>query len=245
MNIVIPMAGLGQRFIAAGSLVPKPMIKVADRPMYAWAVESLPLDKACQIIFVLLRVQPQVKELENDIRDRYRQFSPKILFVEAPTKGQAETVLRVRVEINSNTPLLIHNADTAFIADSEWSSHALSCNAGGALVVFRSDEKRWSYSREGPDGWVVEVREKRVISPWASTGTYWFRKGSDFVRLAERRMEEKRLESGEFYIAPLYNDLIAEGQMVKNYEARKILCFGTPEDLNASLPRLRGWGYEK
>ena len=48
------MAGRGQRFVDAGYTVPKPMIPVLGRPMYAWAVESLPLALASRLVFVCL-----------------------------------------------------------------------------------------------------------------------------------------------------------------------------------------------
>ena len=117
--------------------------------------------------------------------------------------------------------------------------NALSCGADGALLVFEANEERWSFSRENNDGWVVEVREKQVISPWASTGTYWFAKGSDSVRLARACINHDRRASGEFYVAPLYNDLIAEGGKVRNYVISELFCFGTPEDMNETMSRMR------
>ena len=99
---------------------------------------------------------------------------------------------------------------------------------------------RWSFSRENSAGFVDDVREKEVISPWATTGTYWFRRGSDFVRVAEARLQSKRREASEYYVGPLYSDLLAEGAKIKNFPIRKLYCFGTPEDLEATLRELGG-----
>jgi NDP-sugar pyrophosphorylase family protein len=238
LNIVMPMAGLGSRFRDAGYQVPKPLIEVKGRPMYAWATESLPLEKCTRLIFILLASQPECPALTRDIQQRYAKFNPKILTVPALTAGQAITVLRAKEFINAAEPLLIHNADTAFEADHSWVEAAWREAADGALLVFQSNEKRWSYSRENAAGWVTEVREKEVISPWASTGTYWFRSGADFVRLAETRQQTGRREVAEYYVGPLYNDLIAGVARVKNYPIRKLFCFGTPEDLTATLREL-------
>ena len=54
MNIVMPMAGRGHRFVEAGIDVPKPLIDVRGRPMYAWATDGLPLDEANRLIFICL-----------------------------------------------------------------------------------------------------------------------------------------------------------------------------------------------
>jgi NDP-sugar pyrophosphorylase family protein len=240
MNIVIPMAGLGSRFRLAGFDRAKPLIPVEGRPMYTWAVESLPLEKATRLIFILLRSQPEFTELRTDILHRYGKFPIEILDVPSLTAGQSETVMRAETTIDNGTPLLIHNADTAFEIDPAWNDTAERDKLDGALLVFRSTEARWSYSRPDKNGWIREVREKEVISAWASTGTYWFARGSDFARLARRQAAGQDREKGEYYVGPLYNDLIEAGARVRNFEIKRLLCFGTPEDLLKSLETLTG-----
>lgn len=238
LNIVVPMAGLGSRFAQAGYTVPKPLIDVRGRPMYAWAADSLPLKFATHLIFILLSSQPEFPQLRDDILRRYAKHNPLVLEVPELTAGQAITVLRAKEAIDNDEPLLIHNADTAFTVDSSWAQQAWRLNCDGALLVFESNEKRWSFSREREDGWVVEVREKEVISPWASTGTYWFRRGADFVRLAEERVQSGRKEAAEYYVGPLYNDLIVKGARVRNFRIERLYCFGTPEDYEKTLREL-------
>ena len=243
LNIVIPMAGLGSRFRDAGYSVPKPLIEVLGRPMYAWAAESLPLAQSSQLIFILLKSQPEFPELERDIHERYRAYHPVVLSVPELTAGQSMTVLRAKELINREEPLLIHNADTAFTVDPGWVAQAWQEPCDGALLVFPSTESRWSFSRTNLEGWVEEVREKKVISPWATTGTYWFRRGSDFVRAAEMQRNSERREASEFYVGPLYNDLIAAGARVKNYPIDQLFCLGTPEDLTVTLAEVKRTGF--
>jgi NDP-sugar pyrophosphorylase family protein len=238
LNIVMPMAGLGSRFRDAGFKVPKPLIDVRGRPMYAWATESLPLADSSRLIFILLASQPEFADLKRDIETRYAAHHPVVLSVPELTAGQAITVLRAKDLIDNADPLLIHNADTAFDADIGWTNNAFAENLDGALLVFPSREKRWSFSRANAGGFVEEVREKEVISPWATTGTYWFRRGHDFVFAAENRFQSGKREASEFYVGPLYNDLIASGAKVRNIPIRKLYCFGTPDDLAETLKTL-------
>jgi len=234
------MAGLGSRFKNAGFVTPKPLIEVQGRPMYSWAVDSLPLERVNRLIFVLLATQPEVPQLEADIRKRYSRLAPIICAVPELTAGQAITVLRAREWIDNNEPLLIHNADTAFTVEAAWVDQAWSEGCDGALLVFTAQDPRWSYSREGADGWVTEVREKNVISPWASTGTYWFRRGADFVRLAQYRRDKANQEASEYYVGPLYNDLISASGRVRNFPVNQVLGFGTPDEYAQSLALLGG-----
>lgn len=239
MNIVVPMAGLGSRFVQAGFTTPKPLIPVEGRPMYAWAVESLPLQYASSLIFVLLRTMPSYEKLRDDILTRYANSNPVVLDVPELTRGQSETVLRARDLIHNDTPLLIHNADTAFAMEEDWAGKAMSEALAGALVVFKSDEERWSYSREDANGYVVEVKEKAVISSWATTGAYYFGQGRGFVRLADAAIAGEETEKGEYYVGPLYNKIAATGGRIRNYVADELYCFGTPDDLNATLSKIQ------
>jgi UDP-N-acetylglucosamine diphosphorylase / glucose-1-phosphate thymidylyltransferase / UDP-N-acetylgalactosamine diphosphorylase / glucosamine-1-phosphate N-acetyltransferase / galactosamine-1-phosphate N-acetyltransferase len=235
--IVIPMAGRGLRFRVAGFDRPKPLIDVAGRPMYAWAVDSLPLQYARELVFVVLRTQEFITDLVEDITQRYAEFHPRIEYVPEVTRGQAETALAALGEGN-DVPLLIHNADTSFVVDDLWIRRVYDTRQDGALLVFPSQEGRWSYSRTGKDGSVVEVREKQVISEWASTGSYWFRSTMRFRSLVDRDKRANGGLSGELYVAPLYNHLIQEGGRVTNVPVDEMACFGTPEDLLGNLGKV-------
>lgn len=51
INVLIPIGGSGLRFAQAGLSMPKPMLKLAGRPMLSWVLDSLNLT-AADTIFV-------------------------------------------------------------------------------------------------------------------------------------------------------------------------------------------------
>ncbi len=155
------------------------------------------------------------------------------------TAGQAVTALRGREFITNDEPLLIHNADSAFHAAPAWIGTAKAEILDGALLVIESREGRWSYSRENERRFVVEVREKQVIPPWPATGSYSLDRGSDFVPAAEARLDARHREAGEFYVGPLYTNLIARGARIKNFAIRELYCFCPPDDQKSPLKGLR------
>src|SRR5690242_15063066 len=104
MNIVIPMAGRGTRFAQIGIALPKPLIDVRGRPMYSWAVDGLPLHLAKQLIFICLREHLSHLALAADIQNRYGDFHPRVIGIDAVTRGQAETVLLARQWIDNPEP---------------------------------------------------------------------------------------------------------------------------------------------
>jgi UDP-N-acetylglucosamine diphosphorylase / glucose-1-phosphate thymidylyltransferase / UDP-N-acetylgalactosamine diphosphorylase / glucosamine-1-phosphate N-acetyltransferase / galactosamine-1-phosphate N-acetyltransferase len=236
MNIVIPMAGAGSRFSKAGFKIPKPLIDVQGKPMYQWATNSLPLEYASRLIFIL-REDAFTDQIIEDIHKTYGMFEPRIKILENLTRGQAETVYLARDMMDLNQPTLIHNADTAF-----QSMEMPDEDVFGGLVVFESalNDARWSFARthdDQPDR-VVEVREKQIISRLASTGTYYFSDTAWMLYSIKHSLMNDITEQGEFYIAPLYNRAIENGHYIQCLNCEHFTCLGTPEELESALPRM-------
>lgn len=231
MNIVMPMAGRGRRFREIGIDVPKPLIDVRGRPMYAWAMDSLPLGLARRVIFLCQEEHLRESGLREDIETRYGALNPVVIALDHVTEGQACTVLVARDYIDADEPLLIYNADTYCRTALGETLPALPASVDGLLGVFRAEGDRWSFARLGADGRVVETAEKRRISEWATTGLYYFRRGRDFVRHAEAMIAADERQNGEFYVAPVYNRLIAAGSEIRVDPVDEVWVLGTPEDL--------------
>jgi len=67
MNIVIPMAGLGSRFQAAGYTFPKPLIEVWGEPMISLVIKNLNLQG--KYIFLVQKEHYKKYNLERNICD--------------------------------------------------------------------------------------------------------------------------------------------------------------------------------
>lgn len=231
INIVVTMAGAGSRFAKAGYRLPKPLIPAFGEPMYRHAVRSLPLHLAGRLIFIIRQDDHAFEALSADIHANFGTYHPRIIALNELTRGQAETFLAAEPELSYHFSTLVHNADSAFVGGN---FDAIYREVDGALMVFDSDEGRWSYAGVDAAGRVTEVREKVVISRHASTGTYFFRSTTQLCELIRRAMAANETEKGEFYIGPLYNKMIAAGQVIAPVPVARFISFGTPEDLAAS-----------
>jgi dTDP-glucose pyrophosphorylase len=231
VNIVMPMAGRGSRFAEIGIDVPKPLIDVFRRPMYAWAMDSLPLELASRVIFICLAEHLQHRELEQDIRRRYKSFELAIISLDEVTEGQVCTVLKAERLIDNAESLLIYNADTYCRTNLATRLPKLPESVAGLLGVFRAAGDQWSFARTDDGGRIIETAEKRRISDWASTGLYYFRRGHDFVDHARRMIADNERVNNEFYVAPIYNRMIAAGAEIWIDPAEEVWALGTPDDL--------------
>jgi len=94
------------------------------------------------------------------------------------------------------------------------------------------------------NGFILEIREKLVISDHATVGIYYFSKGRDFVGSAIDMIVRGDRVNNEFYVAPAYNYAISCGKRFSIHDIRKEQMHGTgtPDDLNAYLAYLSGKG---
>ncbi|HVN52330.1 MAG TPA: hypothetical protein VMT43_12910, partial [Acidimicrobiales bacterium] len=106
----------------------------------------------------------------------------------------------------------------------------------GSLGVFHTDSgDHWSFAETDDDGRVVRTAEKQRISSWASTGLYHFGRIATFLDAADAAVAAAETSRGEYYVAPLYNRLIAAGARIVLDVAREVWPLGTPAELEAFL----------
>ena len=104
-------------------------------------------------------------------------------------------------------------------------------------MTFESTHPKWSYAKVGEDGYVTEVAEKKPISRIATAGIYYWRKGEDYVKYAEKMIEKNIRTNGEFYVCPVFNEAIEDGLKIQIKNVEKMWGIGTPEDLDVYLKR--------
>jgi len=232
MNVLIPMAGAGSRFEQAGYTFPKPLIDVNGKPMIQRVVENLNID--AQHIFIVQKEHYEKYSLKHTLN----LIAPncKIVQVEGITEGAACTTLLAKELINNNEPLVLANSDQYVEWDSNQYMYASSADdIDASILTFNSTHPKWSYAKLNEEGFVVEVAEKKPISNHATVGIYFWKKGEDYVRYAERMINKNIRVNNEFYVCPVYNEALLDGARVKTFHIEKMWGIGTPEDLDTFL----------
>lgn len=238
LNIVIPMAGRGSRFVDAGYDLPKPLIPVYDKPMIEWVVDNLRPSRPHRFVFLCLAEHLR----RYDVAARLSDIAPgsEIIAVDGVTEGAACTILLARDVIDTDAPLMTANSDQwvdspidAYLEKSD------DPTLTGLIMTMWADHPKWSYVRLNDDDEVVEVVEKQVVSNEATVGIYNFARGADYVRAAETMIARDLRVNGEFYVAPTYNQLIEEGSFIGFENIGSVedgmYGLGTPEDLEAFI----------
>ena len=241
INIVIPMAGEGSRFVKAGFATPKPFLDVAGTTMIERVLANLSVPEARYIL--LARAEHLAAESATAERIA-REWPVEFVPVADLTEGTACTVLLARTLIDDETPLLIANSDQ--IVDMEIGQFVDDCaqrHLDGSILCFRDQQRdpKWSYARTDDSGRVLEVREKVAISDLATVGIYLFSRGSLFVDAAIDMIVRNDRVGDEFYTCPVYNSAIALGAGIGEFTIPRDAMhgLGTPADLAAYLERIQ------
>lgn len=238
LNIVVPMAGSGSRFARAGYTMAKPLIPVLGVPMIRLVIANLTPQCRHRFIFVCQRAHVRDFNLVPSLAT----WAPgsAIIQLDGLTEGAACTVLTAKTLIDNDQPLMIANSDQYVDASVDaYLQSMVERDLDGMIMTMQADDPKWSFAALDLNGFVTRVAEKEVISSHATVGVYNFRRGADFVRGAEEMISQELRVNNEFYVAPVYNQLIALGARIGAYDigtvGRGMYGLGIPSDLEAFM----------
>jgi len=245
INILIPMSGRGQRFVDMGYKLPKPFIDVNGVPMVERVIGNF-VDNfksyPARLFFIFVIRQdmftPDLMEIWKDILLKMR-IEYTIIEEDPNIQGAASTCLKAKHLINNDSPLIIGDCDHLTL-DHDWLTNSLfffnKNKSDGGIYTFYVDKDipKWSYS-DIKGKRIVQVAEKNPISSAANTGRYYFRKGSSFVAAAEAMISKNLRVNNEFYVAPVFNELIREDKLISPFFINQFHGLGTPKDLEDYL----------
>jgi NDP-sugar pyrophosphorylase family protein len=231
IRIVVPMGGEGRQFAERGYTFPKPLVEVEGQPLIEVVVRNLAPGEPHQFVFICRHEHVQ----QYALGDVLRLIAPdcRIVTMARPTAGALCSVLLGMEHLRHDDELLVANADQwVDVPVDRFLQAARAADWDGGLMTFPNTHPRWSYARIEGDQ-VVAVAEKQPISRHATVGIYYFRRGADFVRAAERMLCKNASVGGEFYVAPVFNELILMGQRIGYFpiEASAMHGLGTPEEV--------------
>lgn len=256
MNIIIPMAGNGQRFVNEGYKIHKPAIPTIDRrtgeelPMVVCATMDLPgvLDKGSNVIYIDRNFHKT-----DGVEDEILKYFPKAKFIEVEnlTEGQAATCMLARNVINNDEPLLIAGCDNGMIINNEkFNSLKKECD----VIVFTYRNNESVLRNPNAYGWVrideeckiTDLSIKKAISntpmnDHAIVATFWFKKGSIFVEATEKMINENDRVNNEFYVDQTIKHILDLGYDARVFEIERYIGWGTPKDYEDYTKTIKYW----
>ncbi len=245
MQLVIPMSGLGSRFLRAGYDKPKPMIEVLGKPMIEWVLKMFPGE--FDPIFICRK-----DHIENtSMGETLRALKPngKIISIEGAKLGPVDALLKAREFIEDSLPTIISYCDYYMHWDYlKFKEQIFSLDIDGAVPCYSGFHPHlipiknlYACCNVDSENFLTEIREKYSFTldktkSLHSPGVYYFRSGRLFKDFANKLMSQKDSLNGEYYVSMVYKHMVLEGLKVYCPPNISHFCqWGTPQDLNDFL----------
>ena len=226
MILIIPMAGSSSRF---PNLKPKWMLTHPNgKFMVLQAISGLNLASFNKIIFVCLKEHEEkhqfTKGFKAELKDMGIDMKSEILYLDNSTKHQSETVAQAIQAFEIKGPIFVKDSDNYF--EIEYKGDNSICyfdlNQSGLIKP-----KNKSYIEIDEFGFISNIIEKQVLSPYFCVGGYGFQSAEDFLTYLAKIEQETQ---GEVYLSNVIFEMILHGgkfcsSIVVNYKD-----WGTLED---------------
>jgi glucose-1-phosphate thymidylyltransferase len=208
MKVIIPLAGKGTRLRPHTYLTPKPMMKVAGKPVMSYVLDELKkLGNIEQIVYITGHLKEKVEEFARAEMD-----VPSVFIEQKVQDGTAGAIALARDYVDQ--PVLIIFVDTIFDADL---SRVKSVDADGIIWVKEvEDYQRFGVVVTDKDGNMTKIVEKpkTPISRRANIGLYYIRnwkllfEGIDWVL-------KQPMNHGEYFLTDAFQYMIEKGAKIK------------------------------
>jgi NDP-sugar pyrophosphorylase family protein len=223
-------------FMGAGFDAPKSLVRIGGKSILERALSSYlaPGDSATVAI-------NQGEAKEYPIAETVRAFGgqTRIVEVSSSVRGALATALVAAVDLELDAPLVIAAGDSEIAGGLGVHLNKFiesDCHSG--TVAFASNNPRWSYLSVGEGGKVLEVAEKEVVGPLATTGVFYFKTASLFLQAAEWALLNRASVNNRYYVSTSLNYLISLGLDVgySVIERNDYAAYSLPADLVRQEP---------
>jgi len=219
MIVVIPMMGLGDRFVKSGYTEYKPLIRINTKILIKDVVN--PLIGNFKKIYIVCKpnVANQIKSIFDD--------SVSIIELIEDTKGAAETILKACQFFEDDEQIVCMDCDTIF--NSSVIDKIVKVD-GNNIVTFNDYDKTalYSYVQTNDKGYITDIKEKIAISHKANAGIYIFNNKKIIEESCKNILDLDK----ELYISEAIKYAIEHGEIFKTIDAtNEFNCCGTPFQL--------------
>jgi len=238
MQLIIPMSGLGKRFVNANYTVPKPLINVDGFSIIQHVVNLFP--NVDDITFIC----NEEHIIETNMYNTLKLIKPncKIHVIKYTGLGPVDAVMQKEEYIDDNKECIVSYCDFG----CEWNyddfiSTIHNADAIGAIPCYTGFHPHMlgtdNYAFVKHNNMVLEeIREKKPftdnrMNEFASNGIYYFKTGGIMKHYFKKLIEQNIKVNGEFYVSCVYNLMVQDNLKTLIYKVDTMLQWGTPYDL--------------
>ncbi len=208
MKVIIPLAGKGTRLRPHTHVVPKPMLKVAGRPVMSYVMDDVQrLGNVEQVVYITGHLKEKVEAYARTAYD-----IPSVFIEQDVQDGTAGAVARAKDHIDA--PVLIIFVDTIFDADLS----ILKDSEDDGIIWTKEveDYQRFGVVVTDANGHMTRIVEKpkEPISKRANIGLYYIRNWQLLLEGIAHVLTTAP-NKGEWYLTDAFQYMIDKGAKIK------------------------------
>jgi NDP-sugar pyrophosphorylase family protein len=243
MKVIIPMSGMSSRFSNVGYQLPKYLLEIDGKTVIEHIINLYPKDS--EFIFIINELHSK----KTNILSHLDQIcdNKSVYIIPPHKKGPVYTVSNIFDQIDGEEQVIVNYCDFSMywnydsfklFVDSTGCDGCVICYTGFHPHMLGDDN--YAFCKTDEYNKILEVREKQPftknkMSEFASTGTYYFKKGKYVKKYFQQMMDDDVNLSGEYYVSLIYNLLNKDGLNSFVFEVPHMLQWGTPLDLDMYL----------
>jgi glucose-1-phosphate thymidylyltransferase len=208
MKVIIPLAGKGTRLRPHTHITPKPMLKIAGKPVIDYVMEDLQrLGNVEQVIYITGHLKDKVEEYA-----RTKYPFPAVFIEQKVQDGTAGAVQLAKPHVDQ--PVFIIFVDTIFDADLTVVNRT---DADGIIWVKTVDDyQRFGVVVSDNDGNMTKIVEKPTtpVSKRANIGLYYIKNWKLLYEGVEHVLNQPK-NKGEYYLTDAFQYMIEKGAKIK------------------------------
>ena len=240
MQLIIPMSGIGNRFIQAGYKIPKPLLEVENKIIINHVCDMFKgIDKT---IFICNKNHLDDKSLHMNEKIRNINIDSKIVSIDPHKNGPIYAVLKAIDHIDLDLPTIVNYCDFNCIWNYEmFRRYVVNSNCDGCVVTYKGfhphmlGNTNYAYIKLD-NSQIIDIQEKKsfTLEPMnenASSGTYYFKSALLMKKYFEKTIENDLNVKGEYYVSMSYKLMIKDNLKLNNFNIDYFMQWGTPADL--------------
>ncbi len=241
MKVIIPVAGKGTRLRPHTYVLPKPLIRVAGRPIIDYIIEQFIKVEFSEVIFIIGHLGEQIKNymLEN--------YSFPMKFVKQSSfNGLGHAIYQSKDEFTRNEGILIILGDIIFKADIE---KVVNSNENQIGVMHPDDPRKFGIVITDKNEYVKGMIEKPENPPsnLAIGGIYYFPESDKLFNALEHIIDNNIKTKGEYQLTDAMHYMLKKEEKFKIFHIEEWYDCGEKESLletNKVLLKKKNLNYE-
>lgn len=242
MTIIIPMSGIGQRFIDAGYDIPKPLIKIDNLTIIDYVVNLFDIN--CKYIFICNDIHEKKYNLKKLLESRFT--NSYVYVIETHKFGPVYAVSQIFQYLEFEKDIIVNYCDFYMKWNfNDFKQTIKSLNFDASIIAYTGFHPHLIYEKNLYAGCkidennnLIEIKEKfsfeiDKFKGHHSTGTYYFKNTDIMKYYFKHQLDNNITLNNEYYVSLCFNQMVKDNKRVFVYDkVEKFLQWGTPEDLN-------------